>query len=166
MISGAFGVSITTFVGQNFGARKYDRIRKGVWVCLGMSMVLEGFLSALIVVLRSTILGIFSPDPEVIALGARIMLWTVPFNCIFMPTEVFGGAMRGVGYSIVPTAITSVCVCLFRVLWLFTAVAKFHFLEVLVLCYPISWILAAIVFLVTYLRGNWLRSRIPEADTL
>ena len=166
MISGAFGVSITTFVGQNFGARKYDRIRKGVWVCLGMSMVLEGFLSALIIVFRSTILGIFSPDPEVIALGARIMLWTVPFNCIFMPTEVFGGAMRGVGYSIVPTAITSVCVCLFRVLWLFTAVAKFHFLEVLVLCYPISWILAAIVFLVTYLRGNWLRSRIPEADTL
>ena len=45
-------------------------------------------------------------------------------------------------------------------MWLFTAVAKFHFLEVLVLCYPISWILAAIVFLITYLRGNWLRKRI------
>ena len=162
MVSGAFGVSITTFVGQNFGAQKYDRIRKSVWVCLGMSMVLEGCLSALCVTFRNFILGIFTADPEVIALGAYVMLWTVPFNPIFMPTEVFGGAMRGVGYSIVPTVITSVCVCLFRVMWLFTAVARFHYLGVLMLCYPISWILAAVAFLVTYLRGNWLRNRIPE----
>lgn len=162
MISGAFGVSITTFVGQNFGAQKYDRIRKGVWVCLGMSMALVGGLSALIAVFRSTILGIFTADPEVIALGAYVMLWTVPFNAIFMPTEVFGGAMRGVGYSVVPTAITAICVCLFRVTWLFTAVARLHYLEMLLLCYPVSWVMTAVVFLATYLKGNWLNGRIPS----
>lgn len=42
MISGAFGVSVTTFVGQNFGAQKYDRIRQSVWVCMGMSVALTG----------------------------------------------------------------------------------------------------------------------------
>ena len=163
MISGAFGVSITTFVGQNFGARKYDRVRRGVWVCLGMSMVLVGSLSALIVVCRRIILGVFTADPEVIALGAYVMLWTVPFNAIFMPTEVFGGAMRGVGYSVVPTAITAICVCLFRVTWLFTAVARFHYLEMLLLCYPVSWVMTAVVFLAIYLKGTWLRSRISDA---
>lgn len=160
MISGAFGVSITTFVGQNFGAQKYDRIRKSVWVCLGMSVVLIGGLSALEIILRTPILGIFSTDPEVIRLGAYVMLWTVPFNAVFMPVEVFAGAMRGTGYSLIPTAITSVCVCLFRVVWLMTVVVRFHTLETLLLCYPISWCLAAAVFFITYLRGNWLRKRI------
>lgn len=160
MISGAFGVSITTFVGQNFGAQKYDRIRKGVWVCMGMSVALIGVLSVLEVTFRSFILGIYTTDAEVIRVGAYVMLWTVPFNVVFMPVEVFAGTMRGTGYSVMPTVITCVCVCVFRVIWVFTVVAKFHTVEMLALCYPVSWILAATVFFITYLRGNWLRRRI------
>lgn len=162
MISGAFGVSITTFVGQNFGAQKYDRIRKGVWTCMGMSVSMIGLMSVLVLTFRHLILGIYTTDPEVILLGAYVMMWVVPFNCVFMPVEVFGGAMRGVGYSVVPTVITCLCVCVFRVVWVFTMVARFHIVEMLVVCYPISWILSATVFFVTYLRGNWLRSRIAE----
>ena len=159
MISGAFGVAITTFVGQNYGAGKYDRIRKSVRICLGMGIALIGFFSALVILFRYYILGIFSADPEVIRLGAWLMLWVVPFNAIFVPVEIFAGAMRGTGYSVVPTAITSICVCLFRVLWLLVVVSRFHTLEMLMLCYPISWILADIAFLITYLRGNWLRKQ-------
>lgn len=160
MISGAFGVSITTFVGQNFGAQKYHRIRKSVWVCMGMSVTLVAALSALVLTFRHFILGIYTTDPEVIRLGAYVMLWTVPFNFVFMPVEVFAGTMRGTGYSIIPTAITCVCVCLFRVVWILTLVAKFHTIEMLALCYPLSWVLSATVFYITYLRGNWLKKRI------
>lgn len=160
MISGAFGVSITTFVGQNFGAQKYDRIRKGVWVCMGMSVSLVALMSALVLTFRYFILGIYTADPEVIQMGAYVMLWTVPFNCIFMPVEVFAGTMRGTGYSVVPTVITCVCVCLFRVVWIFTMVARFHTVELLALCYPLSWILCAVVFFIVYLRGNWLSKQI------
>ena len=165
MVSGAFGVSITTFVGQNYGAQKYDRIRKGVWICLAMSILLVGFISALEITFRQWILGIFTVDPEVVRLGAYVMLWTVPFNAILMPMEIFGGAMRGTGYSFVPTAITAVCICLFRVLWLLIVVSRFHTLEVLMLCYPVSWLITATMFTITYLRGNWLRrhSGITEA---
>ena len=162
MISGAFGVSITTFVGQNFGAQKYDRIRKSVRVCMGMSMALVAALCALIIGFRYFILGIYTTDPEVIRVGAYVMLWTVPFNCVFMPVEVYAGTMRGVGYSLVPTAITCVFVCLFRVFWVFTIVARFHTIELLAICYPISWALCATAFHVTYRRGNWLRKRIEE----
>lgn len=160
MVSGAFGVSITTFVGQNFGAQKYDRIRRSVWICLGMSVTLIGSLAATIVLFRREILGIFSADPEVIRIGAYIMLWTVPFNCVLTPMEVFGGAMRGVGNSLLPTSITSVCICLFRVIWLATVVRRFHTVEMLLVVYPISWVLTSVVFTLTYLRGNWLKRRI------
>ncbi len=157
MISGAFGVAITTFVGQNYGAQKYDRIHQSVRICLGMGIALIGTSSAVIILFRYFILGVFSADPEVIQLGARLMLWVVPFNALFVPVEVCGGAMRGAGHSALPTAITSICVCAFRVLWLFTVVSRFHTLEMLMLCYPISWILADIAFIITYRRGRWLR---------
>lgn len=161
-ISGAFGVSITTFVGQNFGAQKYKRIRQSVWTCMGMSIALVGLLSALVVTFRHIILGIYTTDTEVIRAGAYIMLWTVPFNVLFMPVEVFAGTMRGTGYSVMPTIITCSCVCVFRVVWIFTAVAKWHRIELLALCYPLSWALASTVFFIAYLRGTWLRKRIAQ----
>ena len=157
MLSGALGVAITTFVGQNYGARKYDRIHKSVRICLGMGVVLIGASSTVIFLFRHVILGVFSTDPEVIRLGAWLMLWVVPFNAFFVPVEVCAGAMRGAGCSALPTAITGICACAFRVLWLFTVVSRFHTLEVLMMCYPISWILADITFLITYRRGRWLK---------
>ncbi len=160
MISGAFGVSITTFVGQNFGAQKYGRIRRSVWVCMGMAISLISLLSALVITFRHQILGIYTTDPEVIRLGAYVMLWTIPFNFLFMPVEVFAGTFRGTGYSLMPTLITCGCVCVFRVIWIFTVVWMFHRIELLAMCYPISWALADIVFFIAYFRGTWLRKRI------
>jgi putative MATE family efflux protein len=160
MLSGAFGVAITTFVGQNYGAQKYDRIYKSVKICLGMGVALIGGCSAVIILFRHFILGIFSADPEVIRLGAWLMLWVVPFNAIFVPVEIFAGAMRGTGYSVVPTCITCICVCAFRVLWLLIVVARYHTVKMLAICYPISWVICATVFYIAYLRGNWLTKRI------
>lgn len=162
MISGAFGVSVTTFVGQNFGAQKYSRIRQSVWICMGMSVSLIAALSALVLWFREPILGIYTTDPDVIRVGAHMMLWIVPFNAVFMPVEVFAGTMRGTGYSVMPTIITCVCVCLFRVLWVFIMVSRWHTVEMLALAYPLSWILAATVFYIGYLRGTWLHRRIAE----
>ena len=162
MISGAFGVSVTTFVGQNFGAQKYDRIRQSVWVCMGMSVALTGAMSALVITFRPFILGIYTADPAVIRLGAYVMAWTVPFNVLFMPVEVFAGAMRGTGYSVVPTVITCMCVCVFRVVWIFTVVRTWHRIELLAVCYPLSWLLAATVFSIVYFQGGWLRRRIAQ----
>lgn len=162
MVSGAFGVAITTFVGQNFGAQKYDRIRKSVWTCLGMSIGTQLLISGFTLVFRVLILGIFTTDADVIRVGAYAMLWIVPFNALFMFVEVFAGTMRGVGCSALPTMITSVCICCFRVLWIILIVNRWHTIEMLCIVYPLSWILASIVFVTVYLKGNWLRKRIEE----
>ena len=160
--SNAMGMTFMTFVGQNYGAQKYDRIRQSVWVCMGMSVVLTGAMSALVITFRPFILGIYTTDPAVIRLGAYVMAWTVPFNVLFMPVEVFAGAMRGTGCSVLPTVITCVCVCVFRVVWIFTVVRTWHRIELLAVCYPLSWLLAATVFSIVYFQGGWLRRRIAQ----
>ena len=156
MISGAFGVSITTFVGQNYGAGKTDRVKKSVWVCMGMSVTLVGLLSGIELIFRHAVLGIYSTNSEVIRLAAYLMLWTVPFNILFMPVEIFAGALRGAGRSVTPMVIMVVCVCLYRVLWVLTVVKRFHHIELLAICYPISWVLASVALLIAYLRSSWL----------
>ena len=162
MVSGAFGVAITTFVGQNFGAQRYDRVRQSVRVCLGMSIGTVGTLSLLMLLFRRFILGIYTADPGVIDSGAYMMSIIVPFEAVFMPVEIFAGTLRGVGDSVKPTLITCLCVCVVRVVWLATAVRAHHTLFMLCLCYPMTWVLAATVFTVVYLRMDWLKSRIGE----
>lgn len=156
MVSGALGVAVTTFVGQNFGAQKFDRIHQCVRICMGTGVVLFGLISAISLVFRHFILGIYTTDTAVIQTGAYVMLFIVPFNFLFVPVEVFAGTMRGTGYSLVPTSITGACVCLFRVIWIFTMVRWFHTIEVLAIAYPISWLLASSVFFAVYRRGKWL----------
>lgn len=164
MVSGAFGVSITTFVGQNFGAGKIDRIHKGVRVCLALSIVTIGALAAVETIFRAPLLGVFTTDEAVIRAGCQIVAMTVPFNPLFMPTEIFAGAMRGVGSSATPTAITGVCICLFRVLWLYTVVRRYHYVHMLAFAYPVSWALCMLTFTVVYLRGNWLKNRLSATE--
>ena len=88
------------------------------------------------------------------------MLWITPFNAMFMFVEVFAGAMRGTGYSVMPTVITGSCVCVFRILWILTMVARYHTIEMLCIVYPLSWLIASVVFIIAYLRGTWLHKRI------
>ena len=157
MIMAAFGVAITTFVGQNFGAGRLDRIRSGTWICMAMSAGATVVLCALEVIFRREILGIYTLDPQVIAIGAGAMIYTVPFCALFVPVEILGGTMRGVGYSLVPTLITGVFACAFRIGWVFLVVSRCHALKTLVICYPISWLLCSAVFLIVYFRGRWLK---------
>ena len=159
-ISGALGVSVTTFVGQNFGAQKYDRVRRSVWVCMGLGVAMVGTLSILEFTFREFLLGIFTTDSEVIRIGAEMMMYIVLWNTIFIPIEVLAGTMRGTGYALPPTVIMCVCVCLFRILWILLAVEKWHTIFALCLAYPISWVLCVLTFAVFYIKGSWLHSRI------
>ena len=169
MINGAFGVAVTTFVGQNFGAQKYDRMRRSVWVCLGLSTLMVGSLCVLELIFREPLLRFFTTDQEVVAIGAEMMTYIVLFNTVFVPIEIFGGAMRGTGYAVVPTVILVVCVCVVRVLWVTVVAGHFHTIAMLCLAYPVTWTLCALVFAVVYFRGRWLTDRIaalglePEA---
>ena len=160
MISGAFSVAITTFVGQNFGAQKYDRVRKSVRVCLGMSIGVLAAVGALLVICARPLFGIFSGDPVVIEEGMVIMLYITPFYWMYMPVEVFSGAMRGVGKSLKPMVITCLGTCVLRMFWVVVVVGIWHTVPMLTLTYPVAWFVTSIIFAVEYLKGDWMRKRI------
>ena len=163
MISGAFGVSITTFVSQNFGARKYDRLKKGVLVCLGVTFAVTIFISLLFCGGAPLLLRLFSSDGEVIALGRHILLWTAPFYFTFVCIEIFSGAVRGAGDSLKPMLLTCSGVCVLRVLWVLLVLPYHNTIETVILSYPISWSITSLLYIVYYFRKNWLRRGIAKA---
>jgi len=164
MITGSFGATVTTFVGQNFGAQKYDRMKKSVWVCLGLSVGMLGGFSILEYLFRAKLLGLFTADPQVIAIGAEMMACIVLFNVLFAPVEIFGGAMRGVGYSIVPTVVMVVGICVVRALWVTVLVSRFHTIGMLCMAYPVTWGLCSVIFAMLYFRGTWLKKSMGSAS--
>ena len=156
MMISAFGVSITTFAGQNFGARRYDRMRRSVRVCLGLAAGITVFMTALILAVGRPMLGMFTDDAHVVEMGMSIIRLIVPTWITYLCIEILSGAMRGAGDSLMPTLMTLTGVCLMRVFWVTVVVPRMHQLPVLMLSYPITWVITSCMFIVYYLRGRWL----------
>ena len=157
MVINAFGVAITTFVGQNFGARLYDRMKKSINICLAMSAGTTLLLSFILIAVARPLLELFSDDAQVIEIGLSIVHLIVPTYITYIFIEVLSGAMRGAGDSLIPTIMTLTGVCLLRLFWVMVIVPAHHELNVLLLSYPITWIVTSAMFVVYYLRGNWLK---------
>lgn len=151
MISGAIGISITTFVGQNFGARKYGRVKKSVRVCLGIDALISGVLVIFFLLLRNPLFRIFTNDADVIRIGCEMMALITPCYMFFICIEVLSGALRGIGDVIIPTLITLGGVCLFRILWLFGALQIRPTVNAIILSYPVTWLTTSILFILYYL---------------
>lgn len=162
MVIGAFGISITTFAGQNFGAGKYDRIKKSVKVCLGMSAGATVFLSVFLLLTGPYIYHLFTSDQAVIEKGMDILNLLVPTYITFICIEILSGAIRGTGDSLIPTILTCVGVCVLRILWVVIAVPISPTIQTAISCYPFTWIITSILFVIYYLRGDWLRRRIEK----
>lgn len=156
MMISAFGVSITTFVGQNFGAKRYDRMHRSVRVCLVMAAGVTLAMSALTLAIGRPMLGMFTDDAQVVETGMSIIRLIVPTWITYLCIEILSGAVRGAGDSLVPTLMTLTGVCLMRVFWVAVVVPMKHQLPVLMLSYPITWVITSAMFIVYYLRGRWL----------
>ncbi|MDO4458773.1 MAG: MATE family efflux transporter [Clostridia bacterium] len=162
MIMNAFGISVTTFAGQNFGAKKYDRVKQTAKVGLVLDMACVLVLSVIIFVFRYPLLGIFTKDSEVIGIGANFFCVFAPSYFIFVFIEIFSGAIRGVGEALQPMLITCLGVCGLRIIWLTTAVKIWPTVTMVAMNYPVSWAITAVVFIVYYLRGNWMKRSIKR----
>lgn len=159
----AFGLSITTFVGQNFGARRYDRMKRSVWVCLGLAGIATLLLDAVLLGLGEYAYKLFADDPNVIEIGLEILRFLAPTWVTYLCVEIFIGALRGVGDTIIPTLFSLFGVCLLRAVWVCGVSPHFHSLRVMLASYPITWTLSSVLFIVYYLRGNWLKRSMKKA---
>lgn len=164
MIMSAYGVSVTTFVGQNFGAGKYERIHQSVRVCLLMTFGTAIGASLLFITFGHTFLSLFTPDQDVIQIGLQMMHIIMPFYFTYICVEVLSGAIRGTGQALIPMLVTGGGICLFRVLWISFILPLQRSLQFLFASYPISWGLTALLFIAYYLQGGWLKKQIARAN--
>ncbi|MDO5350867.1 MAG: MATE family efflux transporter [Lachnospiraceae bacterium] len=156
----AFGMAITTFCGQNFGAGKWERVKKGMHVCFSMAAVTAVAISAVFYRFAPQLMAWFTSDADVIEIGAGLMVELMPFYVAYVWTEVYAGGIRGCGESFIPMVITAVGVCLLRVIW--TGVVAFTdgSAAMLMVGYPATWIITSAAIMVYYCKGSWMKKYI------
>jgi len=155
MVINAFGISVTTFASQNYGARKMDRVRKSVRTAYLMALLAALSLSAIAYVLAEPFLRIFNPSDEALKIGVMMVREITPLYFCYVSIEILSGALRGMGESFVPMVITVVGICVLRIAWLYGAFPLNPTVGMLVFGYPVTWAATSLMFIVYYLRGGW-----------
>lgn len=146
----AFHQAAISFSGQNYGARKYRRIKRVLLICELLVMIVGGLMGSLAYLFAGTLLRIYTTDPQVIQYGIlRMGIICVPyFLCGMMDTAV--GALRGMGYAIMPMLVSLTGACLMRVVWIYTIFQHYRTLKCLYISYPISWGLTFAVHMICF----------------
>ena len=146
----AFAMACTSFVSQNYGAKKPQRIVRSMWVCQLWSVLITGSLGILGYFFAEDLLALYNSDPEVIRWGMeQFMVVNVPYFLMGFQS-IFSGALRGMGYSLLPMIISIVGICAFRVVWVMTVFPQNPTLFRLNISYPISWTLTGLVMGITF----------------
>lgn len=150
LILNAMGLAVMTFVGQNFGAHSAPRVRESIRDCMIMTVCFAVFMSGLYMTLGKYILVIFTTDRNVIQLAMKIIFYIMPWYLLYVPVEVIGGSLRGIGDTLVPFIITAVGICLARVLWIYTVVPLHHSIATVSISYPITWGFTSLAYLIYF----------------
>lgn len=158
MVINAFSIAITTFVGQNYGAGKFARMRKSVKVCLAMSFVSAAVISVALILASEPIYRLFTTDENVIKIGVHMIRFMLPAYSVFVIVGILSGALRGAGKVLVPMLLTCGGVCSLRLIWLFTVGRMVPGIDTIMCGYPVSWSITAVLFIIYYLK-KFPRSR-------
>ncbi len=150
MTISSFGIAITTFAGQNYGAGKMDRVRKGIGSCLAMCFASTIVISILLNIGGHILYSFFTSDPEVLRIGMQIVHFLVPTFFTYVCVEVLSGALRGVGDCWVPTLICLSGICLIRILWIMLVVPLRTDVYTVTFSYPLTWTITSVLFIVYY----------------
>ena len=162
MMLQAFGIAVTTFVAQNIGARKYDRARKSVRTCLGLTTIFTLAITAIMVFFGGSLLRLFTNDETVLKYGVKIILQMSPYYILYICVEILSGALRGSGDTLVPLLMTVVGICGMRIVWIYLVLPHYNTLSTLTMCYPITWAITSLLFICYYLRGKWFERAVSK----
>ncbi len=158
-VANSFGLSVTTFSGQNKGARQFDRIIRGTNICLVTITSLIAALSVVSIIFRNQIVGIFNSDPSVIGAGNSMFIAMIAGYFIVAIMEVLSGSIRGAGQPLLPMISTTIGIFGGRIAWIYITKLVFGASPLLVvLSYPVSWIIisSAMYIYFTKYRNRWL----------
>jgi putative MATE family efflux protein len=157
----SMALGVSTFVGQNLGARKVKRARGGVRTALAASVGSVLFLSAAVYIFAPGLIRIFTIDDEVIAHGLTFVRIFVPFYFLLCLVQVTASALRGSGNVKIPTIISISCFVILRQIYLFVVTQFTHTVASVALGFPLGWFISSVLLLIYYKRSNWDKFESP-----
>ena len=157
----AFSMALTTFIGQNLGAGKYERANKGARFGVISAMLLAEGIGVVIYLIAPHAIALFNDDPDVIAVGAKAAHTEAFFYCALAMAHAVSAIMRGIGKAKIPMYTMLGCWCLLRVAYITVMLRYFRNVVVIFSAYPLTWLCSCVIFLICYLRIDWEKAARP-----
>ena len=154
----SFNLALTTFVGQNLGAREFERTRKGAKFGVMMTVILAELIGLVVFIFAPVFVSAFDTTPEVVEFGVLKARTIALFYCLLAFSHGIASILRGSGRAVVPMVIMMVCWCIIRVTFLLIVVPLTGNILAVYIVYPITWTLSSIAFLVYYKKADWMKS--------
>ena len=152
----SFSMAATTFVGQNLGAGRLDRVKKGMYVSVAMGIIYTVCTGILLLAFAPQVIGVFTQNGKVVEYGVYIMRFFCPFYWMLGILHILAGTIRGTGKTMQAMVVFLFSLCIFRVLWIWGAMSVSHKIGGVMLGYPLSWLVGLVMILIYVWKGNWM----------
>ena len=152
----SLAMSMTTFIGQNLGAKKYDRAKEGAKFGIISSLILAEIIGIIFFILAPQLVSLFNTEPEVVQFGTSQSRTIALFYFLLAFSHCIAGILRGAGKSIVPMFVMLLCWCIIRVTYITITTHFIPQIQVVFWAYPLTWSLSSIIFLIYYLKSDWI----------
>ena len=155
----SFNMAVTTFVGQNIGAKQYERVKKGSRIELWMTMAVIATMAISLFFFGESFIAIFNSEPDVIQAGRTMQLAFVPFYIMLPVVQIYNGVLRGAGKSSVPMYIMVFNFVILRQIYLAIVTQMTSDVYFVFMGWPVTWVTCAIMFIIYYHKVNWLNQQ-------
>ena len=149
-------MALTTFIGQNLGAKLHDRAKQGARFGILSGVLLAESVGLLFWFFAKPLISLFIDDPESIAIGVRQAHVETLFYCLLAFSHLVAGICRGAGKAFVPMFIMLAVWCVFRVAYITVAMQIDHNIVLLFCAYPLTWFISSVIYLIYYLKSDWV----------
>lgn len=154
----SFAMSMTVFIGQNLGAGEYDRAKKGTYFGIAVSTILAELIGIIFFIAAPRLIALFNSDAQVVQYGTLQARTIALFFLLLAFSHCMAGILRGAGKSIVPMIVMLTCWCVIRVIYVTIGTYFIPDIQVIFWAYPLTWSLSSIIFLIYYLKSDWLHT--------
>ena len=152
----SFTMACTTFVGQNLGARQYDRAKRGARFCILIAVIMAELIGLCYYLFAPQLIGVFDKTPGVIALGVQQAHTVALFYCLLAFSQSIAAVCRGAGRAVVPMMIMLSVWCVLRIIYIMIVVHLFGDIRYIYWAYPLTWAISSTIYLIYYLRSDWV----------
>lgn len=152
-------MALTTFVGQNMGANRPERIKVSIRQGMVISVVMAELFGVFVYFCAPWLVGLFSQEPSVVAYGVQQARIEAPFFFLLAATHICAGTLRGAGKTMIPMAVTLGAWCVLRIIYIEGLVRVFNDIRVVFTAFPVTWTVSTIVLIWFVIRQKWGENR-------